>query len=65
MELDAAGKLLSEFTAPSPMSAVRLPNGNTLVACYNLNSHVIEYDRAGKEVWKLKIETRPFCIRRF
>ncbi len=65
MELDAAGKVVWECNTSNPMSAVRLPNGNTLVACYIMGGNAIEYDRAGKPVWTLKVDTKAFCVRRY
>jgi outer membrane protein assembly factor BamB len=63
-ESDSAGKILWECSAPTPMSAVRLPNGNTLVSS-NTDHSVIEYDRSGKEVWKLKCQSSVRCVRRY
>ena len=63
-EIDAAGKLLWQCDTQTPMSAVRLANGNTLVSCDRGNA-VIEYDRAGKEVWKLKLASSVCAVRRF
>jgi hypothetical protein len=40
-----------------PVAAVRLPNGNTLVTSMTQN-RAVELDRAGKEVWQYKGETR-------
>ena len=65
MELDAAGTILWECPVPDPMSAVRLPNGNTLVGSYNGECMVREFNQAKTEVWKLKVGAKPFCIRRF
>ncbi len=45
-------------------SAVRLPNGNTLVTCLDLGT-VIEIDRAGKEVWQQKLEGKAFRALRY
>ena len=63
-ELDASGKVRLEFNSPQPMSAVRLPNGNTLVSCDREHA-IVEYDRAGKEVWRLKLASSVRCVRRF
>jgi outer membrane protein assembly factor BamB len=63
-EIDGTGKILWECKVASPMSAVRLPNGNTLVGCRD-GMAVVEFDRAGKGVWQLKRETRVFCVRRY
>jgi hypothetical protein len=40
-----------------PIAAVRLANGNTLVTSYN-QKRAVELDRAGKEVWEYKTDTR-------
>lgn len=51
IEVDAAGKVVFELSGlRHPSGAARLANGNTLVA---ENSGVREFDRAGKEVWKV------------
>src|SRR5262249_49761287 len=63
-ELDASGKVLWECATQSPTSAMRLPNGNTLVACNDIQT-IAEYDRAGKEVWKMKVGGNAFCVRRY
>jgi hypothetical protein len=63
-ELDATGKQVWECAAPTPMSAVRLANGNTLVSS-NIPHQVAEYDRAGKEVWKLSLGSGVRCVRRY
>jgi hypothetical protein len=63
-ELDGANKVLWECAAPCPGSAVRLPNGNTLVACNEVNA-IIEFGRAGQEVWKLERGCRVHCARRY
>jgi HEAT repeat protein len=65
VEIDAQGKILWQVAVQEPMSVARLPNGNTLVACYNQNCKVVEFDQAKKEVWTFKVNARPFCIRRF
>jgi len=55
-EFDHEGKVLREIPAPSgPHSAVRLPNGNTLIACGDMkhNAHVFEVDPDGKTVWEV------------
>ncbi len=63
IEIDAAGKILWEVAAMDPTSVIRLPNGNTLVACCFGNA-LIEFDRAGKQVWSLKLNS-VFCARRY
>jgi HEAT repeat protein len=50
MEYDADGKIVWEASVPQPMSAFRLPNGNTLVSVQQWPPKVIELDRQGKQV---------------
>lgn len=61
-EYDALGKLVREIPAPGgPHSAVRLPDGNTLIAIADgdQNPRVIEVDPAGKTVWQLTQADAP------
>lgn len=51
-EFDAEGKKVWEARMQQPASAVRLPNGNTLVACSFGNQQVVELDRSGNVVWQ-------------
>jgi outer membrane protein assembly factor BamB len=56
-EYDAEGKSVREIPAAGgPHSCVRLPNGNTLVACGDAKggNRVFEADREGKTVWEVK-----------
>ncbi len=64
MEIDVKGKVLWECATQTPMSAVRLANGNTLVGS-DRGHAVIEYNREGKEVWKLKLDSSVRCVRRY
>ncbi len=64
IEIDTAGKILWECKATKPTSAIRLPNGNTLVTCLEPQL-VLELDRGGKEVWKLKLDGQAFRARRY
>jgi outer membrane protein assembly factor BamB len=64
IEIDADGKILWECKARSATSAVRLPNGNTLITCLNEKT-VLEVDRDGKEVWKLTLDGKAFNARRY
>jgi outer membrane protein assembly factor BamB len=58
-EYDGDGKVVWEHHVGSQLySAVRLPNGNTLIGCGNGN-RVLEVDRAGKEVWSLNKDDVP------
>jgi len=62
-EYDSAGKLLREIPAPGgPHSVIRLPDGNTLIACADHTSgspHVFEVDPAGNTVWQVQSEELP------
>lgn len=57
-EYDDDGKLVREIPARGgPHSVVRLPNGNTLIACGDAvkdGARVFEVDGAGKTVWEIK-----------
>ena len=56
-EYDPQGKMVREIPAPGgPHSVVRLPNGNTLIACGDSpgGQRVIEVDKAGKTVWEVQ-----------
>jgi hypothetical protein len=64
VEIGSAGKIRWQFAVTSPMSANRLPNGHTLIACYE-DHCVIEVDRAGKEISRQVLEGRPFLVRRY
>jgi hypothetical protein len=56
-EYDADGKEIWSVKEPSPWSAVRLPNGNTLISC---QSHgVREVDHAGNIVWEFTQKDCP------
>ena len=61
-EYDSSGKVLAEIPSPGgPHSAIRLPNGNTLIACGDLKkcAMVFEVDKAGKTVWKVAQDELP------
>ena len=56
-EYDASGKVLREFPrASSPVAALRLPNGNTLITA---GGAVTEYDGADNIVWRVDGEWLP------
>lgn len=56
-EFDATGKLLHEFPREaSPVAALRLPNGNTLISAAGA---VTEYDPADRIVWRVDGEWLP------
>jgi hypothetical protein len=62
-EYDAQGQLVREIPAPGgPHSVMRLPNGNTLIACGDMpptGANVLEVDPAGKVVWQITREELP------
>jgi len=52
-EYDGKGQVIRTIKVPgNPFVAVRLPNGNTLIACGD-GHKLIEVDRDGKVVWRL------------
>lgn len=58
-EYDADGHVVWEHNVGSQLySAVRLPNGNTLLGCGNGN-RVVEVSKDGKEVWSLNKDDVP------
>jgi len=55
-EYDEQGKMVMEIQVKGgPHSVVRLPDGNTLVACSDHNGEpkVVEFDPSGKIVWQI------------
>ena len=61
-EYDHEGKPLRDIPAPGgPHSAIRLPNGNTLISCGDMTkaATVFEVDPAGKIVWQVKNDELP------
>jgi len=61
-EYDSQGRKVREIPAPGgPHSVVRLPNGNTLIACADMRGspHVIEVDEKGETVWEVKADELP------
>jgi hypothetical protein len=64
VEMDAAGKVLWEWTAGHPASATRLRNGHILVAEAE-KRRLVELDRDGKEVAGQDLPGRPFFVRRY
>jgi hypothetical protein len=64
LEIDHGGKIHWEHTIRTPMSATRLRNGNTLIACFEERC-VVEVDRSGREVNKLLLPGRPFAVSRY
>lgn len=62
VEIDAQGKTLWQCNVPGATHAIRLRNGNTLVACANIRK-LIEVDRGGKTVSEKTTTGRPFHMR--
>ena len=61
-EYDSAGHLLREIPVKGgPHSVIRMPNGNTLIACsdHNGDPGIVEIDPSGKIVWQLAKEELP------
>lgn len=63
VEIDRTGKVLWRVAAKNPNAATRLRNGHTLVSSHD-DQTVYEFDSQGREVWKQKMEGRPFRARR-
>ena len=63
VEYDAEGKVLRDIPAPGgPHSAIRLPNGNTLISCGDMvkeGNRIIEVDKDGKTVWAVRHDELP------
>ncbi len=51
------GGVVREIKVPQPISAFALPNGNILITSM-AQTRAFEIDRAGKEVWEYKRDTR-------
>ncbi len=61
-EYDSNGKVVVEFSAPGgPHSAIRLPNGHTLIACGDLKkcAMVFEVNKDGRTIWKVAQDELP------
>jgi hypothetical protein len=61
-EYDPEGRKVREIPAPGgPHSVIRLPNGNTLIACGDMpgGHHVTEVDKDGKTVWEITENELP------
>jgi hypothetical protein len=63
VEYSPEGKVLWQAPVPWPTSAVRLPNGNTLVVSRN-HASVVELSPAGQEVGRQVLEGRLWRARR-
>jgi hypothetical protein len=57
LERDMEGKVVREISVPQPITATALPNGHIVVTSMS-QKRAIEFDRAGKEVWEYKRDTR-------
>jgi HEAT repeat protein len=64
IEYDAAGRLVWEVTVTQPMTAARLPNGNTLIAVQQWPAKVVEVDRSGKQVAEIHTTAAVARVRR-
>jgi hypothetical protein len=67
-EYDPQGKLMREIPAAGgPHTAVRLPNGNTIISCADGpgGSRVFEVDAAGIVVWQVRGDELPGVSLRF
>jgi HEAT repeat protein len=64
IEYNSDGKEVWKATVPRPVHAVRLPNGNTLVASRSVPFKIRELDRAGKQVNETLIGTPVYRVRR-
>ena len=66
-EIDPQGKVVWQVAAPSgPHSVVRLPNGNTLIACGDRiknGAKVFEVDPSGKTVWEFSNKDVPDTLK--
>lgn len=63
-ELDPAGKKVWEVVVNgTPVHAVRLENGRTLLSMMSDN-RVVEVDREGEILWELKVEGQPYHAQR-
>jgi hypothetical protein len=61
-EYDSQGGKVRDIPAPGgPHSVIRLPNGNSLIACGDMSGaqHVIEVDKEGQTVWEVKADELP------
>lgn len=63
IEYDLEGNNIWELKVQQPVSAVRLPNGNTLVTTMDMPGKVFEYDRGGNEVWSYATKTNTKITR--
>jgi hypothetical protein len=55
VELDAAFKVVWEYSMPGAFHASRLPNGHTLIASHS-GKQIVEVTRAGAVVWEKRLD---------
>lgn len=60
-EFDGDGKIVSQLSVQAPVSATRLPNGNTLVS--TMTQQVLELDRDGQVAWTYRTDGRALRAR--
>jgi WD40 repeat protein len=60
-EYDAQSKVVWEHKMGGPMTALRLPNGNTLIS--GASGDVVEVDKDGKEAWSFKVKDYPTGVK--
>jgi len=56
-EYDPDGKVVWEASVMQPISASRMPNGNTLIASQQWPAKLLELDRHGKQVAETTMQT--------
>ena len=63
VEFDAEGKAGWSANVQIPTSAMRLPNGNTVVGSFNMQK-IVEVNSEGKQVWEHVPDGRPWKVRK-
>jgi hypothetical protein len=63
MEVDAAGRVVSEIKVAGACNATRLPDGHVLVASMT-HRRIVEVDREGKTIKEFATVGRPWKIHR-
>jgi hypothetical protein len=63
VQMDRNGKEVWNVAVAQPYCPTRLGNGNTLVAC-TASNEIFEFDRGGKKVLTIKVDTTPWLARR-
>jgi hypothetical protein len=64
VEYDGQGKVVWEVAVEKPVSATRLPNGNTLVTSMDYQVGAVEFDRTGAQVWQYSTNRRGSRVTR-